>query len=87
MNKGSLRTVSTVRTVPDSPVAEKGVTDGGTAVFLKLALLRLEYLADYESDGHHPVHLGDLLGNDGRYRVIHKHDHGGFANVWLCRAV
>lgn len=44
----------------------------------------LEHAYDYEPGGHHPVHLGDVLG-DGRYRVLHKLGKGGFANVWLCR--
>jgi serine/threonine protein kinase len=52
---------------------------------LDLAPFGLEHIYDYEPDGHHPVHLGDLYGNNGRYRVIHKLGHGGFANVWLCR--
>ncbi|KAL2068500.1 hypothetical protein VTL71DRAFT_14837 [Oculimacula yallundae] len=42
----------------------------------------LEKIYDYESGGHHPVHLGDLL--DGHYKVIHKLGSGGYANVWLC---
>ena len=46
---------------------------------------RLEKIDDYEPGGHHPVHPGDLLGENSRYRVIHKLGNGGFANVWLCR--
>ncbi|CZS88934.1 related to protein kinase [Rhynchosporium graminicola] len=42
----------------------------------------LEKIYDYESGGHHPVHLGELL--DGRYKFIHKLGSGGYANVWLC---
>lgn len=42
-----------------------------------------EDIQGYRPGGHHPVHLGDTLGN--RYKVIHKLGHGGFANVWLCR--
>ena len=42
-----------------------------------------EDIQGYCPGGHHPVHLGDTLGN--RYKVIHKLGHGGFANVWLCR--
>lgn len=52
---------------------------------LKLAPFGLENLGDYEPGGHHPVHLHDRLGKDGRYRVIHKLGKGGFANIWLCR--
>ena len=44
----------------------------------------LEKLYDYEAGGHHPVHLGDLLGNQ-RYKVLHKLGNGGAANVWLCQ--
>jgi serine/threonine-protein kinase SRPK3 len=40
---------------------------------------------DYECGGHHPIHLGDHLWEDGRYRIIHKLGNGGFANIWLCR--
>ena len=38
-----------------------------------------EDIQGYRPGGHHPVHLGDTLGN--RYKVIHKLGHGGFANV------
>lgn len=44
----------------------------------------LESLNDYCPGGFHPVVPGDLLGNDGRYRVVHKLGQGGFAIVWLC---
>ena len=61
--------------------------DGYTRNDLTLegAPFELEKIYDYESSGHHPVHLGDHLGKDGRYRVIHKLGNSGFANVWLCR--
>ncbi|KAI9931592.1 hypothetical protein ASPWEDRAFT_37576 [Aspergillus wentii DTO 134E9] len=44
----------------------------------------LEKVWDYEPGGHHPVHLGDRLG-EGKYKVIHKLGNGGFGNVWLCQ--
>ncbi|OIW29097.1 kinase-like protein [Coniochaeta ligniaria NRRL 30616] len=62
----------------DAEMADNGLR-------LKLAPFKLEHLQDYEPGGHHPVQLGDTLGDDGRYIVVHKLGHGGFANVWLCR--
>lgn len=52
---------------------------------LELAPFGLEKLNDYELGGHHPVHIGDLLGDNGRYRILHKLGNGGFANIWLAR--
>lgn len=45
----------------------------------------VENLEDYQAGGYHPIHLGDRLGNTGRYHVLHKLGHGGFSTVWLCR--
>lgn len=52
-------------------------------LMLELAPVKLEKIYEYEPGGHHPVHLGDVLGD--AYRVIHKLGHGGFATVWLAR--
>lgn len=68
---------------PSSP--REPLTSKSNKLRLELAPFGLEKLHDYELGGHHPVHLGDLLGTDGRYRVIHKLGNGGFANIWLCR--
>ncbi|KAL5048580.1 kinase-like domain-containing protein [Aspergillus fruticulosus] len=39
---------------------------------------------DYLPGGHHPVHLGDRIGERRQYRVIHELGTGAFGNVWLC---
>jgi len=44
---------------------------------------RVETL-NYRAGGFHPVHLDDTF-KKGRYTVIHKLGHGGFATVWLAR--
>ncbi|KAH6839532.1 kinase-like domain-containing protein [Chaetomium sp. MPI-CAGE-AT-0009] len=43
-----------------------------------------EPLAKYVQGGYHPVVLGDVLGEGGRFRVAHKLGYGGYATVWLC---
>ena len=57
----------------------------GIGLCLELAPFELEHLQFYQPGGHHPVHLGDVLGDDGNYLVIQKLGQGGIANVWLCR--
>lgn len=69
----------------DSSDLEIGDFPPDNGLRLELAPFKLEHLQDYEPGGHHPVHLGGSLGDDGRYVVVHKLGHGGFANVWLCR--
>ncbi|EAQ88771.1 hypothetical protein CHGG_05390 [Chaetomium globosum CBS 148.51] len=44
----------------------------------------IEHHQNYEQNGFHPVLLGDVLGDGGRFRVVHKLGYGGFATVWLC---
>ncbi|KKZ61962.1 hypothetical protein EMCG_03555 [[Emmonsia] crescens] len=43
-----------------------------------------EPLNRYRFGGYHPVHLGDYF-KDGRYKVMHKLGHGGYATIWLAR--
>jgi len=50
---------------------------------LEMAPFQLEHIQDYRPGGHHPIHLGDVLGRG--YHVIHKLGSGGFATVWLGR--
>lgn len=45
----------------------------------------LEDCHEYRPGGYHPVHLGDILGYDARYRVLHKIGSGLSSTVWLCR--
>lgn len=72
---------------PGSSLAdEEDIVDvESIGLHLDLAPFGLEHIRDYVRGGHHPVHLGDVYGNNGRYRIIHKLGHGGFANVWLSR--
>lgn len=44
--------------------------------------LDVEDVENYQLGGMHPVEYGDMLG--GRFEVIAKLGHGGFATVWLC---
>ena len=56
-------------------------------VRLTKAPFYLEPILGYEPGGFHPVHIGDVLGEAGRYRVIHKLGNGGFATIWLCQDI
>jgi hypothetical protein len=39
----------------------------------------------YRVDGYHHVHLHDYLGDNNRYKVVHKLGSGRLSIVWLCR--
>lgn len=45
----------------------------------------LEDFEQYRPGGHHPVIVGDLLGNDSRFEVWHKLGQGTYGLIWLCR--
>lgn len=45
----------------------------------------LEDFEQYKPGGHHPVVLGDFLGEDNRFQVWHKMGQGTYGLVWLCR--
>lgn len=45
----------------------------------------LEDFEQYRPGGHHPVVLGDFLGEDNRFQVWHKMGQGTYGLVWLCR--
>ncbi|RDW67398.1 uncharacterized protein DSM5745_09264 [Aspergillus mulundensis] len=39
---------------------------------------------EYLPGGHHPIHLGDIIGGPKKYKVLHKLGSGRSANVWFC---
>ncbi|KAK3994281.1 kinase-like domain-containing protein [Cladorrhinum sp. PSN332] len=45
----------------------------------------VENANQYHRGGFHPIIPGDLLGDNARFRVVHKLGVGGFGTVWLCR--
>ncbi|KAL2837059.1 kinase-like domain-containing protein [Aspergillus pseudoustus] len=44
-----------------------------------------EWVGFYRPGGHHPVHIGDFLGDQKEYRVIAKLGVGCESLIWLCR--
>jgi hypothetical protein len=59
--------------------------EGYTTGELRILEKRLEDYNQYRPGGYHPVHLGDTLGHDARYRVLHKLGSGLSSTVWLCQ--
>ncbi|RYP67831.1 hypothetical protein DL771_007008 [Monosporascus sp. 5C6A] len=46
--------------------------------------LNVEDIGQYRRGGLHPIRLGDFLGDNDRFRVVHKLGYGHFSTVWLC---
>lgn len=44
-----------------------------------------EDFEQYRPGGHHPVILGDFLGEEERFQVWHKMGQGTYGLIWLCR--
>lgn len=45
----------------------------------------IEDIEQYRLGGHHPVNLDDVLSH--HYKIVRKPGHGGFATIWLARAL
>ncbi|KAL4875846.1 kinase-like domain-containing protein [Aspergillus karnatakaensis] len=41
----------------------------------------------YRKGGHHPLLLGDYIGPEKQYRLVHKLGLGAYGIVWLCQVV
>ena len=63
---------------PPPPAAYAGLD----RLLLYQLLERTEGVAGYVTGGYHPIEIGDEL-HHGRYRIIHRLGHGGYATVWL----
>ncbi|RYP08826.1 hypothetical protein DL764_001623 [Monosporascus ibericus] len=46
--------------------------------------INVEDIGQYRRGGLHPIRLGDFLGDNDRFRVVHKLGFGHFSTVWLC---
>ncbi|KAL4733847.1 kinase-like domain-containing protein [Aspergillus similis] len=78
-------------TEADSSIEESGVEEARHVGPCHLGLALNGFLErhtegpwEYLPGGHHPVHLGDRIGDYKQFKVIHKLGSGGFGNVWLC---
>jgi serine/threonine-protein kinase SRPK3 len=66
-------------------VSQENILFNGNGLSIRAPPENLENVDGYDAGGYHPVELGDCLGKDGRYQVIHELGVGGFAIIWLCR--
>ncbi|KPM45361.1 hypothetical protein AK830_g1175 [Neonectria ditissima] len=66
----------------DDPLSDTGSDSSSQFDFPKFDYC--EDLEKYVPGGLHPVHPGETY-DDGRYKILHKLDFGGFATVWLAR--
>ncbi|KAG5456976.1 MAG: kinase-like domain-containing protein, partial [Olpidium bornovanus] len=68
------------RTVDDEEnLDEAEVDDDNASVYSEDE----EDTKDYRKGGYHPVAIGDVFKEDGRYRVVRKLGWGHFSTVWL----
>ena len=82
----NLESQNTTAQTPIPRMAERPNTPPNSPPLAELGLDgRLELAEDaamYITGGYHPVEIGDEL-HHGRYRIIHRLGHGGYATVWL----
>ncbi|KAI0424288.1 kinase domain-containing protein [Xylaria sp. FL1042] len=45
----------------------------------------VELIDNYEAGGYHPIHVGDRLGPEDRFAIVHKLGFGGRCTVWLAQ--
>lgn len=73
--------------IPTEQLAAVSLSDPPTQGLYRASYVYGEDRELYIPGGYHPVHLGDTLGEDHRYRVHYKLRYSESATVWLCRDV
>lgn len=66
---------------PPVPSTEVPESDKGWRFGTLEPHARTEWPELYRPGGYHPVHLGDLMGDNQKYKVIYKKSYGSFSTV------